>query len=244
MKTNPADESKKKTDIRSGQQDSRTPAPLARSPAKTRRLTASERRAALLRAAKELSVELGVAGPSLDAIIKRAGGSRRSIYTEFGGKEGLRDALMAEVTAEILPSLTDDVNRSADLRGTLVHFARRLVNVLESERGVSIGRIIMQDNFASPARARSFFANGPGKGTALLAKILEAARERGEIESPDCLLAANCFIGMLRGNFYMERLFLLHEPSGEEEIEARIGTAVDIFLGGIEARGKNQRQPS
>ncbi|MDR1647194.1 MAG: TetR/AcrR family transcriptional regulator, partial [Zoogloeaceae bacterium] len=71
-------------------------------PAKSRKLKPDERRAALLQAAKELSVEEGVAAPSLDAIIKRAGGSRRSIYTEFGGKAGLLDALIEEVSAEIL----------------------------------------------------------------------------------------------------------------------------------------------
>ncbi|MDR1063723.1 MAG: TetR/AcrR family transcriptional regulator [Azoarcus sp.] len=203
---------------------------------KARRLKHGERRAALLRAAKELSVERGVAVPSLDAIIERAGGSRRSIYTEFGGKEGLRDALLAEIADEILPALHADIGRDMDLRAALTHFARKFVSTLMSARGIDMSRIIMQDNFSSSARARSFFAKGPGEGARRLAGILEAARARGEIETKDCVLAANGFIGMVRGNLYLERVLRIRPPLAEAEIDAHIGMAVDIFLDGLRPR--------
>jgi AcrR family transcriptional regulator len=201
-----------------------------------KRLRHDERRAALLRAAKELSVEQGVAVPSLDAIIERAGGSRRSIYTEFGGKEGLRDALMAEISDEILPALLGDIEQDTDLRAMLMRLARNLASTLMSERGIVMSRIIMQDNFVSPARAKTFFARGPGEGMRLLTKVLEAARARGEIVARDCALVAGCFVGMIRGNLYLERVLLLRPPLDEAEIEAHIATAVDIFLDGLKPR--------
>jgi AcrR family transcriptional regulator len=203
---------------------------------KIRRLGHDERRAALLRAAKELSVEQSVTIPSLDAIIKRAGGSRRSIYTEFGGKEGLRNALVDEISAEILAALSEDFIQGKDLRATLVRFARNFVSVLMSEWGIGLSRVVMRENFASPERAQSFFAQGPGKGAKMLARVLEAARTRGEIDVRDCLLAANCFIGMVRGNLYLERVLLLRPPLGGEEIDSHVDVVVDIFLGGVRRR--------
>jgi AcrR family transcriptional regulator len=210
-----------------------TPFPKTRHagfPAQAKKLKSDERRAALLQAAKELSVEEGVVAPSLEAIIKRAGGSRRSIYSEFGGKAGLLDALIEEISAEIL---VDKTGQDEDLHASLLHFARHLVSVLMSARGVALARIILLDAFSSPRRAEAFFARGPGKGVVLLTKILEKARARGEIDIPDCRTAAQCFIGIARGNFFLERALQLRSPPDAEEIETHIQTAVDIFLHGV-----------
>ncbi|MDR2364636.1 MAG: TetR/AcrR family transcriptional regulator [Zoogloeaceae bacterium] len=202
-------------------------------PAKARKLKSCERRAALLRAAKTLSVEEGVAMPSLDAIIQRAGGSRRSIYTEFGGKAGLLSALIENVSAEILASLYDDIRQEEDLRATLLHFARRLATALMSAHGAIMSRIVLQDCFSSRERAAVFFARGPGKGANLLAQVLEKAQARGEIEVRDCRAAAGCFIGMVRGNLFLERALQLRPPPDEAEIGRHVEAAVEIFLRGI-----------
>lgn len=53
----------------------------------TRRGT--QRRQAILSAATDLFMEHGFEGTSLDMVIERAGGSRRSIYQYFDNKEGL-----------------------------------------------------------------------------------------------------------------------------------------------------------
>ncbi|MDR3213167.1 MAG: TetR/AcrR family transcriptional regulator C-terminal domain-containing protein [Azoarcus sp.] len=197
-----------------------------------RRLTADERRAALLQAAKELSMEGGGATPSLDAIIRRVGGSRRSIYTCFGGKEGLQTALIDTVASEILAALV--AREESNLRDTLTCLARNLLYTLLSPHGIGLSRIVLQNSFAAPERAKIFFERGPGKGAELLAQILERARRRGEIKVADSLAAANCFIGMARGNLYLEHV-LLREPPGEAEVEAHIRMVVDIFLEGVRA---------
>jgi AcrR family transcriptional regulator len=202
-------------------------------PSKPRRLRHDERRAALLQAAKEVTVEQGVATASLDAIIKRSGGSRRSIYTEFGGKAGLLAALIDEISTEILASLGDGVDKSQDIRTTLTHFAHNLITVLMSARGIALSRIVIQDGMTSPERASIFIAKGPGNGARRLAEILEAARARGEIEVQDGLAAAHCFIGMIRGNLFLELLLQLRPPPDKEEAEARVNTVVDIFLNGL-----------
>jgi AcrR family transcriptional regulator len=208
----------------------------ARGAARPRRLNAAERHAALLRAAKELSIEHGVTALSLDAVIERAGGSRRSIYTEFGGKKGLLEALITEISTEILSGQLEDAAREDDLRAALKHFARNIVSTLASADGTALSRVVLQYLFHSPERARRLQEQGPGRGARLLAERLEAARARGEIEAADCLAAANLFIGMVRGNLYFERVLQLRPPPGEEEIEAHVDAAVDIFLNGLRPR--------
>jgi AcrR family transcriptional regulator len=211
--------------------------PPRRPPA--RRLKQTERRAALLQAARELALEQGVAMPSLDAIIARAGGSRRSIYTEFGGKAGLQAALIGEISADILAALPDPTrtgNEPRDLRAVLKRFAHALLATLTSAHGTDSSRIIIQDSLISPERARAFFAHGPGEGEKRLTTLLEAARARGEIVLADCHIAARCFIGMVRGNLYLERMLQLRPPPCEEEIRTHVETAVEIFMAGVERR--------
>jgi AcrR family transcriptional regulator len=208
----------------------------ARGAPRPRRLNTAERHAALLRAAKELSIEQGVTALSLDAVIRRAGGSRRSIYTEFGGKKGLLEALVTEISTEILSGLLEGAAQKGDLRATLKHFARNLLSTLTSAYGTVLSRIVLQDLFHSPERARRFLEQGPWRGARLLAEQLEEARTRGEIETPDCLAAANLFIGMARSHFFFERILQLRSPPGKEEIEAHIDAVVDVFLNGLRPR--------
>jgi hypothetical protein len=143
---------------------------------------------------------------------------------------------MAEISAEILPAATPDAHQEEDLCATLKKFARNLIATLASAHGIILSRIILQGIFFSPERARSFLEQGPGRGAKLLAEQLEAARARGEIEVRDCLVAANLFVGMVRGNLYLERVLQLRPPPGEEEIEAYVDTVVDIFLNGLRPR--------
>jgi AcrR family transcriptional regulator len=199
------------------------------------RLKHEERRAALLRAARELSVERGGAAFSLDEVIRRAGGSRRSIYTGFGGKAGLLAALVDEISSGILSSLSE-IGEQRDLHATLTRFARNILAVLMSEGGIGLSRIILKDSMISPERAPNFFASGPGKGAQRLAQILEAARKRGEIEVQDSILAAHCFIGMVRANLFLSMLLQLRPPPGKAEAETHVHTVVDIFLNGVKPR--------
>ncbi|TIW33462.1 MAG: helix-turn-helix transcriptional regulator, partial [Mesorhizobium sp.] len=52
--------------------------------AAARTIRRNGRREALLQAAAEIFFEQGYAATSIDAIIERAGGSKRNIYNEFG----------------------------------------------------------------------------------------------------------------------------------------------------------------
>src|SRR3546814_4083127 len=66
------------------------------STAPMKRPSPDDRRAAILEAAGQVFFEQGYAATSIDAIIERAGGSKRNIYSEFGSKEGLFTALVSE----------------------------------------------------------------------------------------------------------------------------------------------------
>lgn len=200
---------------------------------KSNRLRAKVGRDALLGAAADLFLEQGFAATSIDAIIERAGGSKRNIYTEFGNKEGLFAAIVSEHAERALSALSFEKAGPQDLRETLAAFGGQLMDIYMSPTLLGIYRIAVTDHARFPALVRKFYALGPGLATARLAEVLETARQRGEISVTDCSAAADHFVGMVRGNLHLQVVLGLRPPPDEEEARASVHSIVGIFLDGV-----------
>jgi len=200
---------------------------------KKKRLSAEQRNELLLKAAAGEFLEKGYAATNLDDIISRAGGSRRSIYTQFGGKEGLFQALVTQVATQILAPIRHDPDKNENLKESMLCFANRLLAALLSPPALDFSRLALIDGVRFPELAKAYFEAGPGAAAASLAVLFDLAMERGEIVSLDSRLAASLFVGMLRDNLYLQVLLRLREPPEQEEREELVRSAVEIFLTGI-----------
>jgi len=203
---------------------------------RAKRLTAEERRSAILEAAASVFFEQGYAATSIDAIIARLGGSKRNIYNEFGSKEGLFTALVSEASAKALAALTVEQIGNRDLDRTLMEFSRRLLDIYMSSRLIGVLRTVTAEASRFPELARAFYETGPGRASARLTEVLEAARARGEIDVPDCRMAADHFVGMVRDNLHLQVLLGLRAPPNLEEAENLITSVVSTFLDGVRAK--------
>jgi AcrR family transcriptional regulator len=202
-------------------------------PSVKHRLDERGRRAAILKAAAELFFEQGYAATSIDSIIERAGGSKRSIYEAFGNKEGLFSALVAENVGEALAALDPASAKQGNLREVLAEFGRRLIAIQTSPTVIGLYRAIAVEATRFPDLARMFYETGPGLAADRLSHVLEEARARGEIRGADCRLLANHFIAMMRDNLHLQVLLGLRSPPAAEEIHAIASSAVETFLQGI-----------
>ncbi|KRE00681.1 TetR family transcriptional regulator [Bosea sp. Root670] len=196
----------------------------------------SMRREALLRAAAEEFFERGYVATSIDAIIQRAGGSKRNIYNEFGNKEGLFLALVEANADAALASLELDEVDSRDLRETLTKFGLHLLAVYMSPTLIGIYRTIVTEATRFPDLAKSFYERGPGRTTLRLAVVLETAKERGEIKSDDTLRLAGHFVGMIRDNLHLQVILGLRAPPSVAEAREAVVSAVEVFLNGAVSR--------
>lgn len=193
-----------------------------------------DRRAAILQAAAAVFFEQGYAATSVDAIIDRVGGSKRTIYNEFGSKEGLFTALVSEGADNALSALAVEEIVGRNLRETLLEFAHKLVGVYMSPMMIGVYRAIMAEAFRFPDLARAFYDRGPGRASLRLAEVLEEARGRGEIEIADCAMVADHFAGMLRDNIHLQVVLGLRPPLNPEEMKELASSIVAIFLDGIQ----------
>jgi AcrR family transcriptional regulator len=201
-----------------------------------KRLSAEQRQEVLLKAARDAFSEKGYEGTSLDDIIRRAGGSRRSIYTQFGGKEGLFKALMVETAGQALVPMHQAPDEENSLEKTLFCFADRLLSALFTPAALDLSRLALADGSRFPELAKVYFESGPESAEATLAVLLDSAEKRGEIDCRCVRSAAGRFIGMLRDNLYLQVLLRLRPAPEHEEKETLIQSAVEIFLCGIKKR--------
>ncbi len=196
----------------------------------------AERREVLLAAAADVFFEQGYAATSIDAIIDRAGGSKRNIYNEFGNKEGLFAALVSTFAEKALSSLVIEEVGGRDLRETLIAFGHQLMTIYMSPALIGVYRTIVAEANRYPDLGRTFYECGPARATSRLAEVLEAAKARGEIHARDCIRVADHFVGLIRDNLHLQVVLGLRPPPDEAETNEVVLSAVDVFLNGIKAR--------
>jgi TetR/AcrR family transcriptional regulator, mexJK operon transcriptional repressor len=200
------------------------------------------RRSAFLKAATAAFLEKGYANATLNDIIARSGGSMQTLYSLFGGKQGLFEALITERSGTILAPIRaeDLLDRPPD--EVLVALGIRYLEMVTTPDALGVYRLVVAEGVFMKELAERFWEMGPGRTRALLAGYFKQQKHRGTLRVQDPEQAAHQFWGMLMGNFQMPCLLGLREPPGPEEIEAFVRSAVACFLDGCRAKRPSSKK--
>ncbi|MBP1887982.1 TetR/AcrR family transcriptional regulator [Sinorhizobium mexicanum] len=196
----------------------------------------AELRTAILEAASEIFLEEGYQGASIEAVIGKVGGSKRAIYSHFGGKKELFLALVAEASSKVIGGTSPENVEGKDIRDTLRTFGLQVTRVLMAPTTLGLYRAVIAEGARQPDVAQEFFENGPGRVSESLAQVLERFQARGAISIKDSARAAERFVGMLRDDLYLRVVLGLRAPLDETEMVESVEQAVAIFMHGIAAR--------
>jgi AcrR family transcriptional regulator len=88
------------------------------------------RRSEILDAATEVFLENGYGGATIDLVVERAGASKATVYSFFGGKDGLFAAIVEERVERIVAAFGDPEVVHSDVRHALAHIAERYMEVV------------------------------------------------------------------------------------------------------------------
>src|SRR5258708_37853826 len=83
------------------------------------------RRSEILDAATEIFLENGYGGATIDPVVERAGASKGTVYSFFGGQDGLFAAIVEERVQRILAAFGHPEVVHSDVRHALAHLAGR-----------------------------------------------------------------------------------------------------------------------
>ncbi len=190
------------------------------------------RRAAIVAAATDVFLDQGFAAATLDDVVRRAGGSRATLYQNFGSKEGLFAAIIAkqcELVVAPLKALSEGDGRPEDV---LAELGRCFMDILMSPRGLGLYRMVSAEASRFPALGAQVFASGPKAAADQLAVYLRAQVKAGTLRLPNVDLAARHFLEMVKGDLHTRALFNVAPLPTAAEIETCVTGAVDTFLTG------------
>jgi AcrR family transcriptional regulator len=185
------------------------------------------KRDTILAIALQVFLEEGYAAASMSTIAARVGGSKGTLYNYFRSKAELFVAVIQD-QCEIHQNQLFDVPEQ-DLRKFLTELGRRFVRLLLSEEVITLHRIVVAEATRFPEIGEALYEAGPKRGKQRLVSYLKQAMAEGRLKPGDPERAAEHAMEMTVGAMYRRRLWNVGPPPTEEEIEASIAAAIDVF---------------
>lgn len=198
------------------------PAPNARRPGKLQ---------AILRAAGELFLAEGYAAVSMDAVAKRAGVSKATLYAHVPSKE----ALFGEVVARRCADMAEGMDRVAvhdlPLPQAMRTLARFWLKFVLSPESLSVYRTVIAEGARFPDLARSFFEAGPARSLVHMRNWMAEEQRRGRLRADlDPRRAAAQFASLMRGELFTRVVLGITPEVTEAELDEAVDPAVETLL--------------
>lgn len=200
------------------------------------------RRHKLLAAARQVFLERGYVGASIEEVMRRVGGSKASLYRYFGNKEGLFFDVLALESERFMKDLEIPQTADPDVERTLIAVGRRFLRQMIDEDRLGLYRVIFAEAQRFPELARRFFERGPRRSREALARYLRLQTEAGRLDCPDPDFAAAQFFELIKGRPHTALLFgLAPFPRGAGR-EAHVEASVRLFLYGCSRSPRERRR--
>lgn len=143
----------------------------------------AELRAAALEAATWLLLNQGYAAATLEAVAKRAGMAKKTVYRFAANREDLVAQVVRGWTDTFEPVMAQDVGSAADVLPALARVLQAIADRALSADAVGMFRLLTADFPARAALLAVYQENGIERGTAMLAAWFEKLAARASSAS-------------------------------------------------------------
>lgn len=184
----------------------------------------------ILDAAQKLFLKHGFDKTSLEMIITESGGSRRSIYNEFGNKQGLLMAVLHQQISLQTQTIASITTTKLGYQEALKEMCFRFVKGMVSDTLVSLFRLVIQVVPKLPEVGSLIYEKGPLKGMQPLTEYLMQLNDKKILAIDDPAYATQMLIEMVKGRLHLKVILLPNNKITDAEIHQHVDTAVDLFL--------------
>jgi len=191
-----------------------------------------EKRRAVLEAASAAFVQRGYEATSIDVIADSAGVARRTVYHQFGSKEGLFAAVVETLWGGLRfdePGVGDTAPAARDV---VLNLATTVASYWRDPAARGFLRFAIIEGARAPGLRDSFFRKGKQPTFKAMAHRLAALSKSGHLSPAverDPELAAHQLIGLVNEPLLWPQLLGAPEP-GDEDYERAIAGAVEMFM--------------
>lgn len=196
---------------------------------------AKARHEALLDRALEHFLERGFEQATIEAIAADVNMTKRTVYARHTDKAALfLAAVRRGIDGLALSPETIAATRVDDLEQTLFNIARLRINLVGTDRGLKLQRIINTEAYRFPEIFTLYYDIAAQPTIQFLADILHKETLAGRLAIDEPMVAANTFMGMTVSRSV--RFLIAGHRLETAEIEARVAFSVKLFLNGARPR--------
>ena len=196
----------------------------------------ARKRRQILDGARRRFMSKGFDASSMGDIAEEAGVSKGTLYVYFDSKEKLFAALVAEEKAAQFPSIFSIDAADRDVRKVLTRLGHQFAHFVTEPHVIMAKRTVVAIGERMPEIAREFYEQGPRQCSGRLAQYLDQQVAAGTLAIDDTYLAAAQFLDLAQSTLVVPMMFGAKQRPSEEQIEAVVSSAVNVFLAAYERR--------
>jgi len=191
------------------------------------------RNSKLQKVAANLFLKHGYEGVTVDKIVEEAGGSKSTVYSEFGGKCGLFISSIESLCRASNDPLADIDYVGLDLEQSLKKLAFHILKLITSKRSIELHRLAIGEAVNCPEVGIAWYTYGPARTASFIKEVIEHHRRellRTAI-SPDRI--AVMLHDSLTGDILYRHLAGISKQETDAELDRTAQITVEIVLASI-----------
>jgi AcrR family transcriptional regulator len=195
-----------------------------------KRSRAEARNSKLQKVAADLFLKRGYEGVSIDKIVELAGGSKSTVYSEFGGKCGLFIRSIENLCREANQPLTRIDYTGLNLEESLKKLSFHILKLITTKRSVELHRLAIGEALKCPEVGEAWYTHGPAKTASFIRSLLESRpKELRKTAIPIDRMAV-ILHDSLTGDVLSRRLAGVGKHESDAELERLACAAVDLIF--------------
>ena len=194
------------------------------------------RNSKLQKVAADLFLKRGYEGVTIDKIVELAGGSKSTVYTEFGGKCGLFISSIENLCRESNEPLANIDYNGLDLEQSLKKLSFHILQLITTKRSVELHRLAVGEALNCPEVGEAWYTHGPARTASFIRSVFESHPDELRNTTVPIDRLAVLLHDSLTGDVLYRLLAGVGRHAKDTELAALASTAVDVILGNVRKR--------
>jgi AcrR family transcriptional regulator len=183
--------------------------------------------------AADLFLKRGYEGVTVDKIVELAGGSKSTIYSEFGGKCGLFISSIENLCREANEPLTNIDYTGLNLEESLKKLSFHILKLITAKRSVELHRLAIGEAVNCPEVGEAWYTHGPARTASFIRSVLESHRDELRKTAIPIEGMAVILHDSLTGDILYRLLAGVGKHENDTELKRLACAAVDVILGNV-----------
>jgi AcrR family transcriptional regulator len=195
-----------------------------------KRTRGAARNGKLRSVAADLFLKRGYEGVTIDRVVELAGGSKSTVYSEFGGKCGLFISSIETLCREANEPLANLDYSGLNLEQSLKKLAFHILKLITAKRSVDLHRLAIGEAVNCPEVGEAWYTHGPARTASFISTLLK--NHRNELRSASIPIDRQAVLlhDALTGDVLYRLLAGITKRENDAELECTANSIVEVFL--------------